>query len=396
VKSAASRAIALAVVVLAVAAFAPAASAGDGPGYHLEPVANGFLRPTFVTAHTGANTLYVAEQRGTIQVLRRDSLASPWTKAGIFLDIRSLVTKPGAGRGLMGMAFHPNYRKNGLFYVHYTRRSSTPANVGDIVIAEYRRSTNLRARPTGRTVVVFDHPTIYHTGGWMGFGRGGLMYVTIGDAAQTAANNGQNLDIVQGKVLRFNPRKADGVSGFVPADNPFVGTSGHDLIWAYGMRHPWRASFDRGTGDIWIGDAGQNEWEEVTRFAPGSTGNGANLGWNMCEGSHAFPAPAEGPVPCAASGVVGPTIEYGHDAGRCSVIGGYVYRGIDSSSLFGRYLFGDYCTGEIWAVPSNYSFGSDLGTPLDTNVLIATFGEDARGEVYVIGTGGALWRIAQD
>ena len=390
------RAAALAFALIAGVTFAPPASAGTVAGYHLEPVASGFLRPTYVTAHSGASFLYVSEQRGTIQVLRRDSVTSPWVKDGIFLDIRSLVTKPGAGRGLMGFAFHPKYSKNGLFYVFYTRRSSVAANVGDIVIAEYKRRTNRRAYTTGRTVVVLDHPTIYHTGGWMGFAPGGLLYVTIGDAAQTDLNNGQNLDIVQGKVLRFNPRKQDGVAGFVPVDNPFVATAGHDLIWAYGMRHPWRASFDRATGDLWISDAGQNSWEEVTRFSPGSSGKGANLGWNMCEGSHAFPVPAEGAAACAATGVVGPTIEYGHEAGRCSVIGGYVYRGTDSPSLSGRYMFGDYCTGEIWAVPHDYAFGSPLVTPLDTNELIATFGEDALGEVYVIGTGGALSRIVED
>jgi glucose/arabinose dehydrogenase len=390
------RACSLALVLVASMAVPGPVAAGFGAGFHLEPVAGGFARPVYVTGTpANPNRLYVVEQRGVIKVLRRDSTSDPWVSGGVFLDLRSRVTKPGGGRGMMGLTFHPNYAKNGRFYVHYTRRSPNAGDVGDIVIAEYKRRDSLRAYTTGRTVLVIDHPTKYHTGGWMGFGRDGYMYVSIGDAAQTELNNGQNLENLQGKILRFNPRKADGVDGFIPPDNPFVGNAGNDLIWAYGLRHPWRASFDRATGDIWIGDAGQNKWEEVTRFSPATTGNGANLGWTMCEGSHSHP-PAEPAAQCTAPNTVGPTIEYGHENGRCSVIGGYVYRGAASPDLAGRYFFGDYCTGEIFGVPANYDLGEDMGTPLDTDLFIRSFGEDTAGEIYVLANGGTLWRVAQD
>lgn len=266
---------------------------------------------------------------------------------------------------------------------------------GDIVIAEYQKRTNLRARTAGRVVLVIDHPTAYHTGGWMGFGPDGYLYVSIGDAAQTELNNGQNLMNLQGKILRFDAHKSPGVEGFIPTDNPFVGVVGDDLIWAYGMRHPWRASFDRATGDLWISDAGQDSWEEVTRFAPPSAGNGANLGWNQCEGSHSFPPPPEPDPPssCAAPGTVAPTIEYGHDAGRCAVVGGYVYRGVASPTLVGRYFYGDFCTGEIWSVPSDYELGDDLAPPLVSGLPVSSFGEDTAGEVYLTAISGSLWHI---
>jgi len=275
---------ALLAAILLISAL-PSAAGGAEPEFHIEQVASGYTRPLYVTAGHKSNFLYVVVERGVINVLTRTGVGKPWAKAGTFLDLRSKVAGPYYSRGLLGMAFHPNYAENGRFYVFYTRKSSAADENGDIVIAEYRRRTNKRARPgSARTVLVIEHPTTNHMGGWLGFGPDGYMYATVGDA--TIDGVPQDLDSQLGKVLRFNPRKAAGVDGFVPPDNPFATGPGDDLVWAYGLRNPWRASFDRATGDLWLSDPGDVSWEEVDRFAPGSSGSGRNLGWATCEGSH--------------------------------------------------------------------------------------------------------------
>ncbi len=379
--------------LLALSTATPAAA--TEPGFHLELVAGEYKKPLYVAAHSNDDFLYVVEQRGVIRVLERDDPSSPWVKAGVFLDMRNLVGGPLIGRGLLGLVFHPDYDQNGRFYVFYTRRSDNKRRNGDIVIAEYRRTTHLRADPgSRRRVLLIEHPNNYHFGGWMGFGPDGYLYVTTGDPP--GVDYGQDKTSRLGKILRFNPTKRLGRAGFVPGDNPFVGKAGDDLIWAYGLRNPWRASFDRVTGDLWVSDPGELYWEEVNRFSPYGTGKGKFLGWSVCEGSHAYPQPEVGPQPCSKPAAVAPVLEYAHADGRCSVIGGYVYRGIDQPSLVGRYVFGDYCTGEIWTVASDHASGDPLDAPFDSPLLITSFGDDARGEIYVTARNGTVWQVVED
>jgi glucose/arabinose dehydrogenase len=358
-------------------------------------VASGYKRPLYVAAHADARFLYVVEQRGMIKVLNRPNANSAWTKAGVFLDLRTIVGGPFVGRGLLGLAFHPGYATNGRLYVFYTRRSTNAELHGDIVIAEYRRSTDLRAdAQTHRQVIVIPHPNEYHFGGWIGFGPDGYLYATTGDPPQF--DYGRNINSRLGKLLRFDPTKTRQQAGFIPAGNPFVGQPGNDLILAYGMRNPWRASFDRQTGDLFVSDVGETQWEEVNRFSPSNEVSGAFLGWSECEGAHEYPQPQAGPAPCAANDAVEPWLEYGHETGRCSVTGGYVYRGAAHAGLVGRYFLGDYCTGEIWAVPAAGAAGQPLGQPLDTAMNLNSFGEDALGEIYVAAANGTIWRVAAD
>ncbi len=384
--------------LMLVAAMMPVAPvAAEGPGFHLELVTSGYGRPLYVAAGSSPNRLYVVEQRGLIKVLKRASATSPWQKAGVFLDLRSKVTGPFSSRGLLGMAFDPNYASNGLFFVFYARKDANPDLNGDIVIVAYHRRTSTRAKASSaRLVLVVDHPQTYHLGGWIGFGPDGYMYATIGDGADDPAVNAQNINLELGKVLRFDAHKANGDTGFVPADNPFVGVDGDDLVWAYGLRHPWRASFDSLTGDLWIGDPGEVSWEEVDHLAPYTAGKGANFGWSLCEGSHAFPPSELGPASCDQPTTTPPTIEFSHDDGHCSVIGGFVYRGTAQPALVGRYFFGDYCTGSIWAVPTAVALSDALPEPLVTGKLITSFGQGPGGEIYMTSLDGSLWHVVQD
>jgi glucose/arabinose dehydrogenase len=265
------------------------------------------------------------------------------------------------------------------------------------VIAEFKRASNLKANLASRRVVlVVNHPSDYHFGGWIGFGPDGYLWATTGHAVGTADSVPQDKNIRLAKLLRFNPHARKGRPAQIPPDNPFVGIDGDDYVWAYGMRNPWRASFDRLTNDLWLSDVGLDNWEEVNRFAPYGTSKAANLGWRLCEGNHVTPTPETGDEPCAAPGAVPPVVEYAHADGNCSVTGGYVYRGSDHPSLYGRYFFGDYCTGSIWSIPTDHALGDSVDPPLDTTIKITSFGEDAAGEIYVTGVGGTVWHLVAD
>jgi len=391
------RVLALCAALLIGAAAPPAVAALDdsAPGFHLEQVLAGYKRPLYVTAHVGANRLYVVEQRGVIHVARRASAGDPWQKAGIFLDLRDKVIA-GTGRGLLSIAFDPDYAENGFFYVFYTRDAASSGPRGDIVVERYKRKTNLRAKPgSAKTLLVIPFPAAFHFGGWIDFGPDGLIYMTTGDAASTDFGFPQNLDSRLGKVLRFNPNKVDGEAGFAPADNPFVGVAGDDLVWMYGLRNPWRASFDATTGALWLPDVGAAKWEELNRFSSAVAGKGANLGWTLCEGTHEYPEPEAGPAPCDEPSTVAPLLEYAH-GDDCSIIGGYVYRGAPQPALDGQYFYGDYCTGNIWRVPVSYDPGDPAPPPLATGLHITSFGVDALGEVYVTAVGGSVWHIVGD
>jgi glucose/arabinose dehydrogenase len=386
------RRVGRALLVTALAAVALAAStAAARPKLAVEPVLSGYHLPVLVThAPGGGRTIHIVEQDGVIKRARfRDGA---WHKLGTFLDIRDRVIDPSqphqAERGLLGLAFDPGYRRNGRFYVHYTRSGTFPDR-GDIVVAGYRRSSAGTAdRDSERILMVIDHEEFAnHNGGNLAFGPDGLLYVGLGDGGGNGDpnDNGQDLGTWLGKILRIDPRDPDG-SGperyGIPPGNPFVGDPGLDEIWAYGTRNPWRYSFDRQNGNLWIGDVGEGQREEVDKArASGSgtgAGKGANLGWSACEGSIEFkPNPG---APCAVG--KRPLYEYGHGEGRCSVTGGFVHRGPEAPRWRGLYVAADWC-GLLFVLDQS----GDLRLSKATSRRITSFGEDADGRLFATGDG---------
>ncbi len=260
-----------------------------------------------------------------------------------FLDISDRVESGSSERGLLSVAFHPDYAENGRFFVNYTNKD------GDTVISRFQVTAdpNVADAATETILLTIPQPFPNHNGGQLQFGPDGYLYVGMGDggAAADPQGNGQNEGTLLGAMLRLD---VDGVSAeanyAVPADNPFINSEGRNEIWATGVRNPWRFSFDRLTGDLFIADVGQNIWEEVN-FQPANSSGGENYGWDIMEGMHCFSDDA-----CDSSGTVLPIYDYQHENGRCSITGGYVYRGQQFPALTGNYFFGDYCTGEIWAL----------------------------------------------
>ena len=354
----------------------------------LTPVVSGLDAPVFVTSpKDGTGRLFIVEQGGRVRVIKNGILlATP------FLDISDKLAT-GGERGLLVLAFHPNYRTNGRFYVYFTRKGD-----GDIAINEYHRSTtdpDIATRVNGRRIITIDHPYANHNGGRIAFGPDGYLYVGTGDggSAGDPGNRAQSLSSLLGKMLRINVNGTVGARQYKnPASNPFVGRYGRNEIWSRGLRNPWGWSFDRVTGDLWIGDVGQNRYEEIdrSRVSTSSTsrGRGVNYGWRVMEGRHCF-KPSSG---CNKSGKVVPVVEYTHGEG-CSVTGGYVYRGTAVPALAGRYLFGDYCSGSIWTIPRTAPTPATKTLLLSTSLNISSFGEDERGELYVLDIAGTLYRF---
>jgi hypothetical protein len=357
------------------AATCSAASPAMGQQIQLDPVLSGLTSPVFVTnAGDDLDRLFVVEQAGIIKVLQPGATAPT-----VFLDIRSRILS-GGERGLLGLAFHPQYRLNGRFFVFYTRPGD-----GALVVAEYRAvpSSSNTASATETVILVIPHPTnSNHNGGMLAFGPGGL-YIGVGDGggANDVPNNAQNTDVLLGKILRIDVDAA-GVPYAIPPDNPFAGAAeGRDEIFAYGLRNPWRFSFDRDTDAQWVGDVGQGAREEVDTPIV----NGGNYGWRVYEG---FACTNNDPALCSPSDYIAPIFDYGHVNGRCSLTGGYVYRGSSGALPLGTYVYGDYCSGEIFT-------GPEPSVLLDTALNISSFGEDEDGELYVVGLGGTVSRIAR-
>jgi glucose/arabinose dehydrogenase len=342
-----------------------------------------FSSPLYVTAPPNdRRRLFVVEQEGRIVVMRGGKrLPQP------FLDIRSKVTA-GGEQGLLSMAFAPDYAQTGRFYVYYTERS------GQEAIWEYRRASDDRADAgSARLVLRMADPEPNHNGGLMIFGPDGLMYVGTGDGGggddqHGARGNAQSLGSPLGKILRIDPRQSGGRPYTVPSSNPFVGRSGvRPEIYAYGLRNPWRFSFDRSTGDLSIADVGQDAVEEID-FVRKDRGRGANFGWRPWEGrSRNFDEPAPGAIL--------PVITHSHSDGFCSITGGYVVRDRGVPGLYGRYVYGDYCEGRIRAATlraGRRTTGKVL--PLPKVGGLSSFGEDAAGRVYATSLNGPVYRIA--
>ena len=337
----------------------------------LEPVVDGLERPVFLT-HAGdrSGRLFVVEQAGRILILAPGGLlAEP------FLDIRARV-RTGGERGLLGLAFHPRFARNGRYFVNYTR-----ADDGATVVAEYRVSADPdRSRRLERVLLTVPQPFSNHNGGMIAFGPDGFLYIGLGDGGGGGdpGNRAQDPEELLGKILRIDVGERP---YGIPPDNPFVGGGGRPEIFALGLRNPWRFSFDRGNGRLLAGDVGQGRREEIDRIR-----RGRNYGWRILEGTLCF-QPRED---CDRTGLEPPLTEYGHRRGRCSVTGGYVYRGRAVPGLAGTYLFGDFCSGEI--------FGLRRGRRsilLDSELTIASFGEDEAGELYVLDvSAGAVHRVA--
>lgn len=325
-------------------------------------------RPTHVThAGDGSGRLFIVEQEGRIRIRTGGNLLPV-----PFLDIRDRVGCCGE-RGLLSVAFPPSYREKRHFYVNYTDKR------GDTIVARYRLSQDPdRGDPGSEEVVLkVEQPFANHNGGQLAFGPDGYLYIGMGDggSANDPFGNGQNMTKLLGKLLRIDVES--GPRPFsVPATNPFLNKGAiRPEIWASGLRNPWRFSFDRLNGDLYIADVGQNRFEEVN-LQPASSRGGENYGWNITEGAHCFRTKS-----CDTAGHVLPVAEYGHDQG-CSVTGGLVYRGKQFPSLQGVYVYGDYCTGAIWGLRGSGGRWSTIKLAV-TGLSISTFGEDEGGELYV-------------
>jgi glucose/arabinose dehydrogenase len=344
----------------------------------LEPIVSGLISPIYVAgARDGSNRLFIVEQGGRIKVLQPGA-ATP----SVFLDITARVLS-GGERGLLGLAFHPDFENNRRFFVNYTRRSD-----GATVIAEYRVSeSDPNLADTSETVLLLiPQPFANHNGGMIEFGPDGFLYIGMGDggSANDPGNRAQDLNNLLGKILRIDVDHANGAIPYSsPADNPFFGAAaGRDEVYAYGVRNPWRFSFDRLTGELYAGDVGQNAWEEIDVIT-----RGGNYGWRMAEGNHCNPSIGGGS--CSLIGLVAPIAEYLHSGGRCSITGGYVYRGAKQTLPSGTYVYADFCSGEIFT----FAGGGGQGVLLATGMNISSFGEDEAGEIYVVGLSGTIHRL---
>lgn len=402
------------------------------------PVASGLTRPMFVTAPRGDfNRIFVVEQRsGSTGRIRIVNIPGNTLNATPFLSISGVAT--ASEQGLLGLAFHPNFMQNGYFYVNYTRTAQSGISAGSTIVARYRATggvgTALTADPTSATVLMtILQPENNHNGGWMDFGPDGMLYIATGDGGNgndvngtgtvnppghtATIGNAQDLtNNLLGKMLRIdvdgpdnipgNADDADSTLGLpyrIPANNPYNGTNGDREIMAYGLRNPWRNSFDRDTGDLWIADVGQGVWEEVNVVQAGGLA-GLHFGWKCLEGLAC--TNLTGCSPCPTSGRYNPIHVYNHNESRCSITGGYVYRGCAIPSFRGQYIFADYCSSQIYTLQRGATFQTpvsavDRTAELDpagslTLSTITSFGEDALGELYICDfSGGRVYKIVE-
>jgi len=375
-------------VCLITVAILPVASATD---ITTERVASGLSSPIFVTSPPGdGQRLFIVEQPGRIKILQDGQvLNTP------FLDIDGRVLS-GGERGLLGLAFHPDYDINGYFYVDYTNNS------GNTVISRFEVTADpdLADSSSESILLTIAQPYSNHNGGMIAFGpNDGYLYIGMGDGGSGGdpQNRAQSDSVLLGKMLRID---VDGGSPYgIPPDNPFAGP-GYPLdeIWAKGVRNPWRFSFDRLNGDLYIADVGQSQWEEID-FQPASSAGGENYGWRLMEGDHCYDPPSN----CDPGGLTYPIYEYSHGGTpfRCSISGGYVYRGNAIPQLPGTYFFADYCSGQIWSFRydgSNITEFTDRTAELapDSGYVISdisSFGEDGSGELYIVDLGGEVFKI---
>jgi glucose/arabinose dehydrogenase len=347
-----------------------------------EVIARGLDRPVgMADAGDGSGRLFILEQTGQIRIWQTGSLLTE-----PFLDLRGTVACCGE-RGLLGLAFHPDYAHNGYFYVNYTLEMD-----GNLFtrIARYQVSVDAdRADPERElTLLEIQQPYENHNGGGLAFGPDGYLYIATGDGGSGGdpLGNGQSLTTYLGKLLRIDVDA--GAPYAIPAGNPFATGGGQPEIWAYGLRNPWRFSFDPLTGDLYIGDVGQGDWEEID-FLPAGYPGGANFGWNIYEGVHHFSG-----APDPGKALVFPVAEYGHEAGQ-SVTGGFVYRGAELPDWYGVYLYGDFSSGKVWGLLRQPDGTWQNSLLFETGALISSFGQDENGEIYLVNYNGELLRLVR-
>ena len=343
-------------------------------------IAAGFTRPVaIVNAGDGSSRLFIVEKTGKIKIIKNGVVLSQ-----PFLDLTGQVST-GGEQGLLGLAFHPQFQSNGLFFVYYTDKVA----VGNTVVARYTVSSANPdvANPNSKKQILYVvQPYTNHNGGTLAFGPDGYLYIGLGDGGSGGdpQNNGQSLNTLLGKILRIDINTT--AAYVIPPDNPFVGINGvRGEIWAYGLRNPWKFSFDRATGDLYIGDVGQNQYEEVDFFAAGSPA-GVNYGWRCLEGTHTYSSVSPCNSPSYLAGLTPPVAEYPHSEG-VSVTGGVVYRGSLFPDLLGRYYYADFGTGRLWSLFRDPAQSPAFSPPVlelaNTGMNISAFGEDEDGEVYL-------------
>lgn len=339
---------------------------------------SGLTRPVgLVHAGDGSGRIFVLEQPGLIRIIQDDQLL-PLP----FLDISHQVTCCGE-RGLLGVAFHPEYEQNGFFFLNYIDLD------GNTVIARFMVSGDKNtADPDGEVILLnIEQPYGNHNGGGMAFGPDGYLYLGLGDGGSGGdpQGNAQNPNTVLGKLLRIDVDRGEFYT--IPEDNPYAQGGGEPEVWATGLRNPWRFSFDQETGDLYLGDVGQNSWEEINYLPAGSSG-GINFGWNYREGSHPYSSSAQ------PEGVqlIDPVAEYGRDQGY-SVTGGVVYRGEQLPAWWGIFLYGDYGSGHVWGLYQDQDGSWENALMFQSGTSISSFGEDESGEVYLVDLGGSIYRL---
>jgi glucose/arabinose dehydrogenase len=359
------------------------------PALKLQTVASGLAKPVFATgAGDGSGRLFIVEQRGTIQVLKGGVL-STW------LDIRSKVRFDNGEQGLLGLAFAPDFRTSGVFYVSYTAQP-LPGDASENTLERYVVSdpeNGLPSPSSGQVLLQIHHPFENHNAGMIAFGPDGYLYYTMGDGGSGGDpfDNAQNTFAMLGKMFRLD---VSGTGGYkIPPGNPFANGGGRPEVFAYGLRNPWRFSFDRQTGDLWIGDVGQNLVEEID-MVPAGQGAGWNFGWRGWEATYPYnPTEAANEIAQHASTLHFPTTWYYHPYG-CAVMGGYVYRG-SALPIQGVYLYGDYCSGQVWAAVGQGGVTVGMIPVLAAGAGLSAFGQDDNGELYTVNLNGSVSRIVQ-
>ncbi len=346
----------------------------------LQAFVSGLVNPLDLqSAKDGSGRLFAVEQRGAIRIIKAGKImATP------FLNVSGII-ESGGEKGLLGLAFHPSYKTNRRFFVNYTRRVNGQLKT---FIVEYRASIsnpNVADVTTRKEILVVNQPFDNHNGGQLAFGPDGYLYIGLGDGGSQGdpQGNAQNLGRLLGKMLRIDINS--GLRYIIPADNPFVGQTGkRGEIWAYGFRNPWRFSFDVPLTRLFVGDVGQDNWEEVDLVT-----KSANYGWNRMEGKHCYPPGSS----CNTSGLTLPIHEYAHPLGE-AIIGGYVYRGLKITALKGQYVFGDFIGGQIWSLQQTSTGAWQRNLLLSTGFLISAFGRDDSGELYVVDYGtGTIYKL---
>jgi glucose/arabinose dehydrogenase len=367
----------LCLAIVALVACNPTPPPGSSGKLSLVAVATDLEQPLYLTNTGTGNDLYIVEKTGKVKIFEN---ASSTPRSLAFLDITSKISSEGE-RGLLSIAFHPKYAINGFVFVFYTNLD------GNNTVSRFKANQLTKSVDLASEQVVLEIPHLEkntnHNGGQLQFGQDGFLYISTGDG--TNQDNAQNRQVLLGKMLRINIDS--GTTYGIPDGNPFKVTGGAPEVWAFGLRNPWRFSFDRSTGDLWIGDVGQDRLEEIN-FTPKTSNAPQNYGWNITEATACY-KPA---INCDKTGISLPVREYTYGQGDRSVTGGFVYRGKLMPAFVGKYIYGDFVSGRIWSLTRSET-GFVNALELDTDDNISSFGEDAEGELYVVALGGKVSRL---